>query len=122
MRVSSGIDWFDVEADVNFGDVSASLKEVRKAVKRRERYVKLADGSIGLIPEDWLEKYRHLFALSEETEDGLRLSSHHALLLDQALEDSEGGAHKADEEFAKPQAASARRFRERSSRANCRPA
>ena len=101
LRVSSGIDWFDVEADVQFGDVSASLKEVRKAVKRRERYVKLADGSIGLLPEDWLDKYRHLFALSEETEEGLRLSSHHALLLDQAIADAEGGAHKADAEFTR---------------------
>jgi non-specific serine/threonine protein kinase len=101
LRVSSGIDWFDVEADVNFGDTAASLKEVRRAVRKRERYVKLADGSIGLLPEDWLEKYRHLFALSEETDEGLRLSSHHALLLDQAIEDAEGGAHAADAEFVR---------------------
>ena len=101
LRVSSGIDWFDVEADVQFGETAASLKDVRKAVRRRERYIKLADGSIGMLPEDWLEKYRHLFALSEETDEGMRVSSHHALLLDQAIEDADGGTHEADAEFAR---------------------
>lgn len=95
--VSSGIDWFDVQAVVQYGDVQVSLKDVRRAVRRRERYVKLADGSLGAIPDEWLERYRHLFGLSEDTDEGLRLSSGQITLLDQLL--AEGDRVQADAEF-----------------------
>ena len=96
-RVSSEIDWFDVSATVQFGDTQISLKDVRRAVRRRERFVKLADGSIGEIPPEWLEKYRYLFGMSEDTEDGLRLAGAQITLLDQLLQ--EGDRVQADEEF-----------------------
>ncbi len=96
-RVSSEIDWFDVSATVQFGDTEITLKEVRKAVRQRRRYVKLADGSIGEIPAEWLEKYRYLFSMADETEDGLRLSGAQITLLDQLL--LEGDALEADAEF-----------------------
>ena len=96
-RVSSEIDWFDVDAVVQFGETQIDLKAVRKAVRRRERFVKLADGSIGEIPTEWLEKYRYLFSMSEETEDGLRLSGAQITLLDQLL--MEGDRVEADAEF-----------------------
>lgn len=66
-------------------------------MRKRERFVKLADGSIGEIPTEWLEQYRHLFALGEETERGLRLAHHHLSLLDQLLADDERA--KTDKEF-----------------------
>ena len=96
-RISSEIDWFDVSATVQFGDTQISLKEVRRAVRRRERFVKLADGSIGEIPPDWLEKYRYLFSMADETDDGLRLAGAQITLLDQLL--LEGDRVQADEEF-----------------------
>ncbi|HEY0323593.1 MAG TPA: SNF2-related protein [Pyrinomonadaceae bacterium] len=95
--VTSGIDWFDVQAVVQFGDVEVVLAEVRRAVRKRERFVKLADGSIGEIPPEWIEQYRHLFALGEETDRGLRLAHHHLSLLDQLLADDERA--KTDKEF-----------------------
>ena len=96
-RVSSGIDWFDVDAIVSFGDQEVALKEIRRAVRRREQYVKLADGSIGAIPPEWLERYCYLFALADETDDGLRLSNAQAGLLDELL--PEGDAVQTDAEF-----------------------
>ncbi|MGI4789301.1 MAG: SNF2-related protein [Janthinobacterium lividum] len=96
-RVSSEIDWFDVQAVVQFGDTQITLKEVRKAVRKRERFVKLADGSIGEIPPEWLEKYRYLFSMSQDTDDGLRLAGAQITLLDQLL--LEGNRVEADEEF-----------------------
>lgn len=85
-NVSSGIDWFDVKALVNFGELEVSLKEIRRVMRKKERFIKLADGSIGEIPEEWFDKYKHLFALSELSEDeNLRLSRHHLTLIEQAL-------------------------------------
>lgn len=97
--VSSEIDWFDVKAVVHFGETAVSLKAVRAAVRKRERYVKLGDGSIGVVPPEWIERYRHLWALGEETETGVRLSSHHLTLLDQVLQDAD--QTQTDAEFEK---------------------
>lgn len=102
-RVSSGIDWFDVDATIEFGDTRATLKDVRKAVRRRERYVKLADGSIGEIPAEWLEKYRYLFSMSEDEGENLRVASAQITLLDQLFAESgeDSSGVQADAEFMK---------------------
>ncbi len=87
VHISSGIDWFDLKTVVEFGDQQISLHALRKAMKRGERYVKLADGSIGQVPEEWLSKYRHLWDMAEETDEGFRLSDVHLPLIDSLLED-----------------------------------
>jgi len=97
INVSSGIDWFDIQAVIQFGDVETSLKEVRSALRRKKRYIKLADGTIGEIPEEWIQRYKHLFGLGVPIDKGFRLSSHHLSLIDQLLVDSE--RHQADDEY-----------------------
>ena len=87
VRITSGIDWFDLKTIVEFGDQQVSLQDVRKALKRGEHYIKLADGSVGQIPEEWLDKYKHLWNLAEETEDGYRVSDFHLPLIDSLLEE-----------------------------------
>jgi non-specific serine/threonine protein kinase len=88
VSISSGIDWFDLQAVVQYGDQEVPLREIRKALKKGDHYIKLADGSIGQIPEIWLERYKHLFDLSQETEDGLRVSDMQLSLLDELLSDA----------------------------------
>lgn len=51
VTITSGIDWFDLKTMVEFGDQQISLHEVRKALQRGDRFIKLADGSAGQIPE-----------------------------------------------------------------------
>ncbi len=89
LNISSGIDWFDVQAIAQYGDQQVSLNEIRKALRRGERYIKLADGSVGQIPEEWLERYKYLFNLAEETADGLRVSDLQLSLLDELLAEAE---------------------------------
>jgi non-specific serine/threonine protein kinase len=97
LNVSSGIDWFDIQAVIQFGDVEASLKEVRTALRRKERYIKLADGTIGEIPEEWIQRYKHLFGLGEQTNRGIRFSHHHLSLIDQLL--AETDQYQVDKEY-----------------------
>jgi len=89
LRVSSGIDWFDVQAIATFGDVPVPMLELRQALKKNQKYVKLADGSIGAIPEDWIERFRHLLTFGEPTEEGIRLSEHHIPLIEQLIEEAD---------------------------------
>jgi non-specific serine/threonine protein kinase len=96
-NVSSGIDWFDVSAVVSYGDLAVQLKDIRAAIKKREKYVKLADGTIGALPDEWIENYRHLLALGQEHGDVLRFSPHHITMLDQLLSDADRA--RADAEF-----------------------
>ncbi len=98
-KVSSGIDWFDVEAVAQFGDMEVTLQELRRAVRKRERFVKLSDGTLGVIPEEWIERYRHLFGMAEETETGLRIGAGQIALLDQL--EAQGDTVQADAEFAR---------------------
>jgi non-specific serine/threonine protein kinase len=83
--ITSGIDWFDLKTFIEYGDQQVSLRDARKALKRGENYIKLTDGSIGKIPAEWLEKYKHLWGLAEETDEGFRLSDVHLPLLDSLL-------------------------------------
>ncbi len=99
MNVASGIDWFDVEATLLFGDATAPLAEVRRAMKRGDQYVKLSDGSLGAIPEEWLARYRRLFALGEEQDGVVRLGEAQGALLDQLL--GEADEAQADAEFGR---------------------
>ncbi len=100
VNITSGIDWFDVQAVVQFGEQTVSLAEIRRALRKKRRYVKLADGSIGRLPEEWLERYKRLFGLATETDDAndtLRFADFHAAMLEELVEEA-GQAH-ADQAF-----------------------
>ncbi len=96
LSISSGIDWFDVSTVISYGDVEVSFSEVRKAMKHRQGYVKLPDGSMGVLPEELLAQYRIFFALGQDTEQGIRMSKTQATLLELTLQNAEVDF---DEEF-----------------------
>ncbi|MBC8160890.1 MAG: DEAD/DEAH box helicase [Roseiflexaceae bacterium] len=97
-KVNSGIDWFDVTAEVSYGDLQVALKDIRQAIKKREKFVKLADGSIGALPEEFVEKYRHIFNMGQEAGAGaLRFNQTQLTLIDQLL--SEADQSSTDAEF-----------------------
>ncbi len=72
--VTSGQDWFDINIDVKFGSQNVSLKEIRKAIVNKEQFVKLKDGSVGILPEDWLKKMERHFKLGEVKGEELKIS------------------------------------------------
>ena len=88
LNITSGIDWFELDAVAMFGDQEVKLREIRKALRKGDKYIKLADGSIGQIPEQWLERYKHLFNMAEETDGGMRISDLQLSLVDELLEDA----------------------------------
>ncbi len=84
IRQSSGIDWFDLKVEVRFGDQSVALADVRKAILRKQNYVELKDGSLGMLPEAWVEQHAQLFRLGQvdDKKDTIRLSKRHFTILE----------------------------------------
>jgi non-specific serine/threonine protein kinase len=80
--ISNGIDWFDAKLNLQFGNHEVSLADVKKAVLNKQNYIQLQDGSLGILPEEWLKKYGVLFRVSEKHQDHLRLSKYHLNLID----------------------------------------
>lgn len=90
IHVTSGIDWFDTKVDVVFGDESVSIEKIRKALLKQENHIKLKDGSIGLLPEEWLEKYGMMFKLgSLQGKNVIRVNSFHFAAIENFKEDIE---------------------------------
>lgn len=64
-QFSSGIDWFDAKILIEFGEQTVNLKDVQRAVLRKDRFVALKNGTIGVLPEEWIKKYATLFKMAD---------------------------------------------------------
>jgi superfamily II DNA or RNA helicase len=84
-HLSSGIDWFELHGSVEFGETRITIPKLLAALKRRESTVLLDDGSYGMLPEEWLEKYGLLAGLGTAEGDHVRFSRNQAGLLDALL-------------------------------------
>ncbi len=65
IKVLSGINWFNTEINVKFGKKKASLKHLHKAIRNKSKYIKLDDGTLGILPEAWMEKFSRYFNSGE---------------------------------------------------------
>jgi non-specific serine/threonine protein kinase len=84
MKAGSGMDWFDLQVSIIFGDQHVLLKDVRKALLSKQNIVVLGDGTFGVLPEEWLEQYGMLLKMGDEQKDGsLRLSKLHFTIIDE---------------------------------------
>jgi hypothetical protein len=97
IEVTSGIDWFELHGTVSFGDQEAKLPDLLAALKRGENLIKLDDGTVGMVPEEWLKKYGLLAGLGTAEGDHLRFSRTQVGLLDALLAEQPGAT--ADEQF-----------------------
>jgi superfamily II DNA or RNA helicase len=85
VEVRSGIDWFELDGGVKFGDTEAPLPELLAALRRGENSVRLGDGTFGLLPEEWLKKYGTLAGLGHAEGTTLRFRPSQVGLLDALL-------------------------------------
>lgn len=69
VKVLSGINWFNTVIDLKFGKRRASLKQVHQAVKNKNKYVRLDDGTQGILPAEWIEKFAGYFNSGEIGDD-----------------------------------------------------
>jgi len=85
LSVCSGTDWFDLNASADFGGELVALPKLLEALRRGDGTVVLGDGSLGLLPEDWLKKNGLLARLGTVEGDAVRYSKAQVGVLDALL-------------------------------------
>lgn len=84
-RVESNIDWFELHGEADFGGRRVTFPELLAALARGDSTVRLDDGSLGIIPEEWLQQYGLLAGLGTTEGEHLRFETHQVGLLDALL-------------------------------------
>jgi superfamily II DNA or RNA helicase len=84
-RVRSNIDWFELRADIDFDGRTIRLPDLLAALARGDTTVRLDDGSLGILPEQWVERLSLLASLATPNEDHVRFAPNAVTLLDALL-------------------------------------
>lgn len=86
IHVSSGLDWFDAKVEIEFDNQRVGIAEIKKALAGKQSFVQLADGTLGILPDEWLKRYALLFKVGDGKSDKLRLSRYHMSVIDELYE------------------------------------
>jgi len=71
IKVISGIDWFETAIKVQFNQQTVSLKHLHKSIRNKNKFVPLDDGTMGILPDEWLKKFEGYFGVGEMVENVL---------------------------------------------------
>ena len=72
VKVTSGIDWFNTDLEVRYGGQKASLRQLHKSLTNGSKYVTLDDGTLGMLPVEWIKKMAAYFEAGEIQEEQIR--------------------------------------------------
>ena len=85
LKAGNSIDWFDVKIELSFGENIVQIKDLKKAIVDGQEFIKLADGSLGALPPEWINKLKTIFKIGKtDNESGaIQLSKLHFTLIDE---------------------------------------
>ena len=86
IHVSSGLDWFDAKVEIEFGQQRVGIEDIKNALVNKQSFVQLGDGTLGILPDEWLKRYSLLFKVGDGRSDQLRLSKYHMSVIDELYE------------------------------------
>lgn len=92
LNVSKDGDWFDLHAEVQFGEHRIPFMRLKGHILKGEREFELPDGSIAIIPEEWFNRFSGIFDFSQQNSDHFKLKTHHFGLLEEVMGNDSGKA------------------------------
>lgn len=101
MSAGAATDWFELKVSIRWGDQEVTLKEIRHAILNHQDTIMLEDGTLGHIPETWINQYSLLLRTATEESGTLRLNKMHYTLLEDILDKIEGKSIRAEIEERK---------------------
>ncbi|MBI2283900.1 MAG: SNF2 helicase associated domain-containing protein [Bacteroidetes bacterium] len=81
--ISSNTDWFDAKVEILFGEQKVTVDEVKKALTNKQQFVQLQDGTLGILPEEWIKKYSLLFRVGDGKSGNMKLSKYHFSVIEE---------------------------------------
>jgi non-specific serine/threonine protein kinase len=81
--ISSNTDWFDAKVEILFGEQKVTVDDVKKALANKQQFVQLTDGTLGILPEEWVKKYALLFRVGEGKAGNMKLSKYHFSVIEE---------------------------------------
>ena len=84
--ISSNTDWFDAKVEIIFGDQSVTVADIKQALANKQQFVNLKDGSLGILPEEWLKKYSLLFKVGDGKANTLKLNKYQLSVIEDLYE------------------------------------
>lgn len=81
--ISSNTDWFDAKIEIQFGEQKVTVEEVKKALSNKQQFVQLDDGTLGILPEEWIKKYSLLFRVGDGKSGNMKLSKYHFSVIEE---------------------------------------
>jgi len=103
MNVKARDDWFDLSAEVRFGNFVFPFTRLRSNIIRGIREFPLPDGSIAIIPANWMTRLAKVFHFGDEEGERLSLKKMHHPLLDELGEFQDATARKAPAVIPRPE-------------------
>lgn len=70
----SGLDWFSTAIKLQFGKQEASIKELHKSLRNKSKFVELGDGTLGVLPQEWLQRFSAYFRQGDLVGEILNIS------------------------------------------------
>jgi len=71
IEVLSGTDWFETKVKVKFGKQQVALKHLHKSIRNKSKFVTLDDGTQGILPHEWIQKFTDYFDAGEVTDEAI---------------------------------------------------
>ncbi|MBB5638704.1 hypothetical protein HDE68_004639 [Pedobacter cryoconitis] len=72
IAVNSGLNWFDTAFEVTFGNQKVQLKHLHRSIRNKSKFVKLGDGTMGILPQEWIERLTKFFNAGEVVDESIR--------------------------------------------------
>ncbi len=89
MALSSEVDWFDLNLEIDFDGIGLTLEELKKALQKEKKFVRLRNGSIAQLPEKLIRKLQYLIEFGQTSDGNIRFRDHHLSFVDKLLDEAD---------------------------------
>jgi non-specific serine/threonine protein kinase len=89
MALSSEVDWFDLNLEIDFDGTGLTLAELKKALQKEKKFVRLKNGSIARLPEKLIQKFQYLLEFGQTSNGKIRFRDHHLSFVDKLLTEAD---------------------------------
>ncbi len=91
-----GNDWFDLRGKISAGEYCITFAQLAPYIQQGNRFYPLPDGTVLLIPQEWMSRFSHLALMGKKQGDTWRLLKSQRNLLSDALPELFSSAKPTD--------------------------